>query len=258
MSLLEEIGAVLGFVAFGGLAVLAFMTFQQARHLRRLREWAGRQPERAAAEDERLAEIAAEASAAGTAAPATSASAAAETPEERGPSRLHRLRGEMAFRMEEVNRRSPVDPRLLLAGVVAIVVAVGILTSGFGLLGSGETSEPAAETEQASTASMIEVAVLNGTAPETGGVGVSGVAGKASDEVEKLDGFEVGEVGDAGSYPASVVMFEEGEKNAAKELASELDGLLGETDYSLITPDVENLAAGAPLALIVGLDDQGI
>jgi hypothetical protein len=254
MSLLEEIGAILGFVAFGGLAVLAFLTFQQARHLRRLREWAGRQPERAAAENERLAEIAAGSSAPGTAvAPGT-----AEPSEERGPSRLDRIRGEMAFRWEEVNRRSPVDPRLLLGGVVAIVVAVGILTSGFGLLGSDETSEPAADTSQPAASAKIEVAVLNGTAPETGGVGVSGVAGKASDEVEKLDGFEVGEVGDAGSYSASVVMFEEGEKSAAKELASELDDVLGETDYSLITPDIQNRAAGAPLALIVGLDDQGI
>ena len=256
MSLLEEIGAILGFVAFGGLAVLAFLTFQQARHLRRLRDWAGRQPERAAAEDERLAGIAAESSAAGTA--AVPGTGTAEPPEERGPSRRDRFRGEMAFRWEEVNRRSPVDPRLLLAGVVAIVVALGILTSGFGLLASDEVSEPVAGTEEPATSSKIEVAVLNGTAPQTGGVGVSGVAGKASAEVEKLDGFTVGGVGDAGSYPASVVMFEEGEKNAAKELASELDGLLGETDYSLITPDVENLASGAPLALIVGLDDQGI
>jgi hypothetical protein len=249
MSLLKEIGAILGFVAFGGLTVLAFLTFQQARHLRRLREWAGRQPERAAAEEERLAEIATEASSAGT---------AAEPVEESGPSRWQRLRGEMAFRWEEVNRRSPVDPRLLIGGLIAIIVAVGILTSGFGLFGSDETTEPTAGTEAPPAATKTEVAVLNGTAPEAGGVGVSGVAKKAAGEVRALDGFRVGEIGDAGSYPASVVMFEDGEKKQAKELAKELDPLLGETDYSLITPDVQNLAAGAPLALIVGLDDQGI
>ncbi len=252
MSLLEEIGAILGFVAFGGLAVLAFLTFQQARHLRRLREWAGRQPERAAAEDERLAEVAAESTA--VAKPATDA----EPAEERGPSRLDRIRGEMAYRMEELDRRSPVDPKLLFGGLIAIIVAVGILTSGFGLVGSDDEAEPTATAEQPAETSKIEVAVLNGTAPETGGVGVSGVASKAGDEVDSIDGFTTGEVGDAGSYPASVVMFEEGEKSAAKELAAELDGLLGETDYSLMTPDVQNLAAGAPLALIVGLDDQGI
>ena len=256
MSLLKEIGAILGFVAFGGLAVLAFLTFQQARHLRRLREWAGRQPERAAAEEERLAEIATEAKAAGTAAPPGTGSP--EPAEERGPSRLDRLRGEWAYRWEEINRRSPVDPRLLLAGLIAIAVAVGVLTSGFGLFGSDEAAEPAATAEEPAAGSNVEVAVLNGTAPETGGVGVSGVASKAADEVKSIDGFAVGEVGDAGSYPASVVMFEEGEKSAAKELAAELDGLLGDTDYSLITPDVKNLAAGAELALIVGLDDQGI
>ena len=33
MDLLKEIGAILGFVAFAGLVVLVFMTFQQARHL---------------------------------------------------------------------------------------------------------------------------------------------------------------------------------------------------------------------------------
>ncbi len=62
MDLLKEIGSILGFVAFGGLAVLVFMTFQQARHVRRLREWAGRSPERSAIEAERVAEAAQEAS----------------------------------------------------------------------------------------------------------------------------------------------------------------------------------------------------
>jgi len=55
MDSLEEIGALLGFVAFAGLAVLVFLTFQQARHVRRLRDWAGRAPERAAAEAAREA-----------------------------------------------------------------------------------------------------------------------------------------------------------------------------------------------------------
>lgn len=249
MSLLKEIGAILGFVAFGGLTVLAFLTFQQARHLRRLREWAGRQPERAAAEEERLAEVAAA---------ATSVGPPAEPAEERGPSRLDRLRGEMAYRMEEVNRRSPADPRLLLAGLIAIVVAVGILTSGFGLFGSDEAVSPAADGGKTAGGPATEVAVLNGTAPEAGGIGVSGVAKKAAGEVKSIDGFRVGNIGDAGSYPASVVMFQDGEKSEAKKLAKQLDGLLGETDYSLMTPDVETLADGAPLALIVGLDDQGI
>ena len=47
MDFIESIGPVLGIVAFVGLAALAFLLFQQARDLRRLREWAGRAPERA-------------------------------------------------------------------------------------------------------------------------------------------------------------------------------------------------------------------
>ena len=47
MHVIESIGPVLGIAAFIGLAVLAFLLFQQSREIRRLREWAGRAPERA-------------------------------------------------------------------------------------------------------------------------------------------------------------------------------------------------------------------
>jgi hypothetical protein len=45
----EQAGAIAGFAAIIGLAVLSALYFSQARDLRRLREWAGRAPERAAA-----------------------------------------------------------------------------------------------------------------------------------------------------------------------------------------------------------------
>jgi hypothetical protein len=43
----QRIGAFLGIAAFIGLAALTLLYFAQARELRRLREWAGRAPERA-------------------------------------------------------------------------------------------------------------------------------------------------------------------------------------------------------------------
>src|SRR5918998_4812470 len=49
MELIDRIGAFLGLAAFLGLGVLALLYFQQGREVRRLREWAGRAPERAAA-----------------------------------------------------------------------------------------------------------------------------------------------------------------------------------------------------------------
>jgi hypothetical protein len=47
-DILQEIGAYAGLAAVVGLAVLSALYFSQARDLKRLREWAGRAPERAA------------------------------------------------------------------------------------------------------------------------------------------------------------------------------------------------------------------
>src|SRR4051794_41835923 len=51
---LETIGALAGLAAVPGLAVLSLLYFGQAREVRRLREWAGRAPERAAELEQRV------------------------------------------------------------------------------------------------------------------------------------------------------------------------------------------------------------
>ena len=48
MELIQEIGSYAGFAAVVGLGVLSALYFSQARDIKRLREWAGRAPERAA------------------------------------------------------------------------------------------------------------------------------------------------------------------------------------------------------------------
>ena len=55
VDLIERIGPFLGIAAFLGLSILAFLIFQQAREVRRLREWAGRAPERKSEADEAVA-----------------------------------------------------------------------------------------------------------------------------------------------------------------------------------------------------------
>jgi hypothetical protein len=42
----EKYGAYLGVASFVGLALLSILYFAQAREVRRLRDWAGRAPER--------------------------------------------------------------------------------------------------------------------------------------------------------------------------------------------------------------------
>ena len=53
-SSFEKIGAVAALAALAGIAVLSLLVFAQARELKRLREWAGRAPERAAEQEQRI------------------------------------------------------------------------------------------------------------------------------------------------------------------------------------------------------------
>ena len=52
---LIEVGALAAFAALVGIAILSLLVFSQARELKRLREWAGRAPERAAELEQRVA-----------------------------------------------------------------------------------------------------------------------------------------------------------------------------------------------------------
>lgn len=262
MDSLEEIGALLGLVAFLGLAVLVFLTFQQARHIRRLRDWAGRAPERAAA--------AAAREEAGDAERTLPASGYETAPE--GPGRLTLWRDAIADRWAELDRRSPVSPRILLAGLGAVILGLGIATSGFGVLGGDEEPAPRAGGGGGggggggnqngggggggNRSGDVEVAVLNGTAPP-GGTGVAGVANRVGESVQ-AEGFELGAVDDAGSFAASVVMYEDGADADAEAVAEALATLLGPTETEPMSAEVAALAGGAPVALVVGQDDSGV
>jgi len=255
MTSFEEIGALLGFLAFAGLAVLVFLTFQQARHLRRLRDWAGRAPERAAAIAARQDPAAAEDE------PSEAELAGAA----RGPSRLSVLSANLRERWADIDRRLPVDPRLLFGGLAAIVLGVGIATGGFGLVGDDSGSTRPAKGANGSgskkqggggsgkNSAATEVAVLNGTAPP-GGTGVPGIADRFSQNVRDA-GFEVGAVDNAGSFTVSTVMWSGSGEAEAKKLAGALSPTLGEVTVIEMTPEIEALAGGADVALVVGQDD---
>jgi hypothetical protein len=255
MTLLKEIGAILGFVAFGGMAVLAFLTFQQARHVRRLREWAGRSPERAAVEAERVSGAASEA----TIARSGGLSDEDGDEEDEGPGRVHRLRGEVAYRWEELDRRSPFDAKILIGGIVAILIGLAIVTGGFGLFGGSDSNSTPVSAEQSKAAAKpTEVAVLNGTAPEVGGVGAPGVADTASGFVKDA-GFKVSTTDNGPPLPASVVMYDgSGAKDDATKLAADLESSLGPTEAVAMTSEVKDVAGKANIALVVGADDAGI
>ena len=250
---IEKIGPVVGIVALIGLAVLAFLIFQQAREIRRLREWAGRAPERA---DE-----AAQASLA-------AAEARGEVAEqERGePSRLRSWRDAIAGRIEpgwrELDRRSPVHPRYLVILLAAGVIAAGVVTSGFGVFG-GEDAPTKEGRKQGQGGEQRqgkpEVAVLNASQTEdsTGNpiAGEPGLADRVAANVLDPAGYPIGRKTDAVTgVPETVVMFEPEHEAQAADLAAAVEPELGPTEVEPMIQEVRDLAEGADLALLIGLD----
>jgi LytR cell envelope-related transcriptional attenuator len=263
-DLIEKIGPFLGVAAFLGLAILAFLIFQQAREVRRLREWAGRGPERAA-----------EAAEAALAAAEARGEAVEEDPAEvavrgRVGSFWAGVRERLGPRFAWLDRRMPVDPRYLLALLAAGVVAAAVLTSGFGLIGgdegNGAGGGKAAKKEKPD---KVEVAVLNGTqvVSETTGEtipGVVGLADEVGDKVIKPAGYSVGEKTNAAAgVDETVIMFESSEdgdasanEQEAQNLAEAVADQLGETEVTPMVQEVRDLAGGAPLAIVIGADDE--
>ncbi len=243
MHVIESIGPILGIVAFVGLATLAFLLFQQARDIRRLREWAGRAPERAQEAAEAVQAVA-EASR-GEAEAADAAGQEEEAiPQGRLGAAWTRLTGAVSLRLAALDRRLPVDGRYVLAVVAILVVAAGVLTSGFGIVGGDDGKH-----HDHGSSAKPHVAVLNGT-------GVSGLAALVAKQVVKDAGYKTGTVANAGSSIAkTVAMFAPGHEPQAKKLAKAIKPKLGDTPTKAMTADVAALAKGAPLALGLGLDD---
>lgn len=246
-DLIDRIGPILGIVAFLALAVLTVLLFLEAREVRRLREWAGRAPERAA-----------------EAAEATFAAAEAkgEQGEER-PGALARARDAVAegwhavgTRLEgpyrEVDRRSPVDPRILFGVLLAGLVAAIVLTSGFGLFGGGGAAKPS---KGMPAPGETKVAVLNGS-QEQGVAGVPGLAKSVLRQVVKPAGYRAGKVTDApASFPKSVVMYSPGNRGPAKALATSVKPKLGPAKAQAMSSEVKAVVGKTPLVLVIGVDD---
>ena len=248
-KIVDKVGPILGIVAFVGLAVLAFLVFQDAREVRRLREWAGRAPERAAeAIEAQLATAAAREEAGAEPLPNWRA---------RQVERLRAARAALARRLgpgwREVNRRSPVDPRILVVALVIAVVAAAVVTKGFGLIG-GETASHG-RADLAEGPSSVQVAVLNGT-QETGVAAVPNLASHVAHQVVKPAGYRAGPITNApGSFATTVIMFAPRYAAAARELATAVKSKLGRTPVQPMTGSTRSAAGKADLALVIGLDD---
>jgi LytR cell envelope-related transcriptional attenuator len=259
-QVIKDIGAFAGLGAFLGLAVLSLLYFSQARDVRRLREWAGRAPERDAEEVEATSDLAAERAEElrkieeerSRREEAVSAESQAASLRE-----VRRQRREAGLpeqtRMERIRerfgggiggRRMP-EPRFIAVAVGAVIVLGAAAVGATQLIGGGDSGK--ASKGAALKPSQIEVAVLNGTNPP-----VNGLAGAVSDKLE-AEGFRTGSVGNShNSFVESVVMFKRGHKPEAAKVARKL----GIPKVRLITPDISSDIAGETVAVVVGQDKR--
>jgi hypothetical protein len=245
MDMIEQIGALLGLAAFLGLAVLVLLYFQQARDVRRLREWAGRAPERAeAAAEEAIA--------------AATKEAGLEPEEDAAaPGPQATLRERLAARLRlpaNLRERLPAIPYLAIiaVGVVLVAVGVGVATGGFGLLGDEEAD--GGKREVPLPPGKVEVAVLNGTAAP-GTTGVPGLADEVAREV-KSDGFKVGAVGDVEGAADTFAMYQPGNEAQARQVADELSKELSGIKLQQMTGEVRAVAEDADVAIVIGLNNS--
>jgi LytR cell envelope-related transcriptional attenuator len=230
VDLVERVGAYVGLAAFLGLAVLALLYFSQARDVKRLREWAGRAPERSV----ELADRAAETERATEVAPATPAAAAA-----------HSLPTTPFSEAAQPRPRKPLRERIRNIHIPQLryiaFVALGVLVLGgaaFGAIeltnddggsksaaqrtdrgaegrsnnGGGENRRTGANVDPA----QVTVAVLNGTT-------VQGLAAKVGEEV-RAAGFKLGTIGNAARIDqnASEVLYRDNQSRAARAVANRL------------------------------------
>jgi LytR cell envelope-related transcriptional attenuator len=188
----EKYGAYVGLAAFLGLAVLTLLYFAQAREVKRLREWAGRAPERALEMEARVVAQAEEARRAAAAAPRTVGPA---QPAARPPAPAASPNGRGAGAPAPV----PMGPRPATAAATAAgpVAAVPVVAWPGGTAPASE-DEPATAPEPSSGDGA---AIAGSVPPETSSGDGAAIAGGAPPDAETSSGDGAAVAG--GAPPAS-------------------------------------------------------
>jgi hypothetical protein len=234
VDLIERVGAYIGIAAFFGLAILALLYFSQARDVRRLREWAGRAPERAG-------ELAA------------SQHYLPPTPIEQT---VERQRKPVRERLRNIYIP---HGRYIALGLGALVILAGAAFGAVQVLDNGGDGSAAVNSEQPDNErprtrqreapaniqpSQVTVAVLNGTT-------IAGLAAQVGDVAETA-GFTRGVVTNAArtDQSRSEVLYRQGQKAAASLVADRL----GIKTISPVDPLTAELAGSFDVVVLVGSD----
>jgi hypothetical protein len=259
VDLIERVGSYVGLASFLGLAVLALLYFSQARDVRRLREWAGRAPERTTETEARGAET-------GAALPSDTAqlpAAAHHLPATPFSQTATRTRKPLRERVRNVHIPQLRYLALVVAGLVVLggaafgaVELVGGSDEQDGSAGAGHQRQPPRDqggttTERKKAAnidpSQVTVAVLNGTT-------VQGLAAKIGEEVS-ANGFTLGTIGNAAKIDQahSEVLYSKGQGAAARAVANRL-GIQATAPVDSVNAEI---AGSFDAVVLVGADRGG-
>jgi LytR cell envelope-related transcriptional attenuator len=252
LDLIERIGSYVGLASFLGLAILALLYFSQARDVRRLREWAGRAPERAVEIEH--AETQTEAKHVPPTLPAAQHSLPATPFSETAVRRRKPLRE----RIRNVHIPQLRYVALTLAGVLvlggAAYGAVELIgdDDGDGTTGATNTGSQRRDARDDGSRqvnvdpSQVTVAVLNGTT-------VQGLATKISEEAGAA-GFRIGTVGNAAriDQTRSTVLYRKGQSAAARAVANRL-GISSTAPVDSVNAEI---AESFDVVVVVGTDES--
>jgi LytR cell envelope-related transcriptional attenuator len=246
LEIVQEIGAVAGWAAVVGLAVLLALYFSQARDVKRLREWAGRAPERAA-----------------TPAGASGPPPVAPQPVRRTPSPqrpITRPAASCAVPQQTVisppRRSQPwysrIGTRYLAVALVGLLVVGGAAAYGVTQLtgddGGDDSGNAQTNKSKRNGAAVkpgnVTVAVLNGTT-------VPGLAAALRDQIAAA-GFKKGTINvfSDQQLAESVVEYAPGRQAAAKAVSRRL----GISQLEPVTSNSRALAGAATVIVIAGAD----
>ncbi len=241
--------------AFLGLAILALLYFSQARDVRRLRDWAGRAPERALEQGERAT------------ATATATEVAPAT-----PAAQHSLPATPFSQAAEPRRRKPLRERIrnvhipyaryIAMGAAGLLVAGGVAYGVVQLTGDDGNATTAGAGPQRTQdrgatgrrngrpvnidPAQVTVAVLNGTT-------VQGLAAQVAAEAT-AGGFTPGTTGNAArvDQTESEVLYRAGQARAARAVANRL----GIDKTGPVDSVNQEIAGSFDVVVLVGTDRQ--
>ncbi len=262
MELLKEVGAIAGLASFVGLALLCLLYFAQARDVRRLRETASFLVE-GSGDGESVAPAEQAAAAVAAKDPEEAAAAAAATaPTEAEAFRRAELARQAAERRQrfEKRRHRPENGRerpgwmyerssIAVIAVGALILIAGVAFGVTRIVGGDDETSPgtAGSGKGPCPPSQTRVAVLNGTA-------TAGLAANFAGPL-KQSGYRTGPIGNTESpVTTSVVMFD---PQIGADCGPVISKIVGIQKQQPMSPEIQGLAEGDPVAVVLGEDQAG-